>query len=611
MFTHKNILIGCLSVLILVIASQAGLFEVPTAHAINLSLGTGTEVRGSLGDDLVDLIGKLAFVNTFMHVILLIILQFLGYLLQADFFNDPAMMSALYSIWVVSRDIMNILFALMLIGVSFYVIITGKTEKAKEHVVNFVVAVILVNFSWFFPRVIIDVANVVAATVYSVPNTIMSASPCQTLEAGGGKKPCQVIVDVEIFPNPREVVDFKIKHGPAASCTEGIECHAKADLASSMGTMSSANTIINGLAVSFARISVLAKIPASKTPPGIPLPVPSPGGLPAKDAVMISFQIAISIMLSFAIQLAVILPLLGLAVGLFLRIVILWVTTAFMPFSFLGYVVNGKLGTAVFGFETDIWKEFINAAFLPAVVAIPFSIGFVMLSAVANIPEPAGAFPLVMKMPIIAGVDRWWQLIWTMAAIAIIWTGAFKALARSTLVSGITEKIRGFGEGVFSGIAHAPLLIPLPLPGGAKSGMNLGTLVHGPKIAADTIRLAAGGRTGKGASQLLSEAFGGGGKRGIEETDRLAERLKISGDTNTNKLIDAIRGINTAATDVDRNGHFKKIHEALEAAGIEHNKNSEFDMKKLLEDMAHSKKAPTELQAPDIKGLIKAITPRN
>lgn len=599
MFISKtNIVKAAVYAVVLAVILHVELLTAPGASAA-FSIGNGARVHGSLGDDLVDFIGKIALINTFMHIMLLIILQFLGYLLQADFFNDPAMMSALNNIWQLSRDIMNVIFALMLIGVSFLVIITGKTDKAKEKIVNFVVAVILVNFSWFFPRVILDIANVLTATVYTIPQAL-GGFTCNTLDQNNNPVECRVITDAVIFPDAAQTAGGGFAPGgfcagltPATcSCTDNIECHKTDTFSSALTTMTSAHAMLNGMAVSFARITVLNKIPTSVI-------VPSGGGLTANQAVRVSFNIAMSIMLAFAVQIAVLLPLLGLAVGLFIRIIILWVTTAFMPFSFLGYVINGKLGTNIFEFETDIWKEFINAAFLPAMVAIPFVIGFIMLSAVSQIPAPPGMFSLTIGLPILSGVRTWWQLIWMMAAIGIIWTGAFKALGRSKIIGQFTDKIKGFGEHIFGGIAQAPLLVPLPLPGGNKSGANLGTLVHGPKIIADSVRLAASGTSGKSFGDIVQQRFGGAAAGGATTADATASTEFLrQNQRNSKEIVDAIRALNNPAlTGTAREAEFAKIREKLgtTAQGLNNSETAN-----LLKEMVRINNPNQELKAIEV-----------
>lgn len=556
---YKKILgLFCL-VLLAVVVDQSLLALHQTAHAISIVPGNSVTSAGSLGDTLKDVMTKVAAVNTFMHVLLLLALQFVGYFLQADFFNDPAMTSALFTIWQLSRNIMNVIFALMLIGVSFYVIITAKTDLIKEKMVQFVIAVVLVNMSWFFPRVILDVANVLTATVFDVPNLLPSASVgCQMLDENNNAVPCKVITAVLLFADMEstEASDFCSNNGGGAvgstscPCVPSIECHVEKDydVALSSGGMAPAHAMINGLAVSFAKVAQLAKIPTT---------IAGTGPLGASQSVKVSMQIALSIMMAFLVQITMVLPLLGLAIGLLIRIVVIWVTTAFMPFAFIGYVVNGKLGTDVFGFETDIWKEFINAAFLPAVVGIPMTIGFIMLSTVAQVPEPAG-MSFNMTVPILNGVKSWWAMIWMFAAIGIIWVGTFTALAKSKITGKFTEKIRAFGETVAGGVAQLPLLTPIPLPG--LQNANLGTLVNGPKLLSDTIRFQASGAATGSFSENLKRRFGQGGNNnngganpnnaGLTP-EQIAQEID-AGRQNADKIVQALERLNRASNETER-----------------------------------------------------------
>src|SRR3989338_3810438 len=99
-----------------------------------------------------------------------VIFVFLNYLLDPLYIFDlgpqgqeGALMQMLNNIWQLSRDLMNVLFAVLLIVAAIYTIITAKKEFISQHAPKFLMAVILVNFSWFIPRVLFDVANVATA----------------------------------------------------------------------------------------------------------------------------------------------------------------------------------------------------------------------------------------------------------------------------------------------------------------------------------------------------------------------------------------------------------------------------------------------------------------
>jgi hypothetical protein len=529
----------------------------PTALALGVVGGAGGTVRGSLGDQLVALASNVAAINTFFQILLLMILDFLGYLLQADFFTNAAMNSALIEIWKLSRDIMNLIFALLLIGVAFYTIITGKSQYVKDKLMTFVIAVVLVNFSWFFPRVIIDVANVLTATIYSVPN-MLPGFTCVTIDdTSGSVIPCKVVTDKLVFGTDSQQGTWQDDHcgtrtDPNCPCQKGIGCYKKEPLAAVAGTMAPAHAMINGIAVSFARVTELSQIPAGFLALG--------GSATTGQGVMVSFQVLMNIFMVFLIQLGVILPLLGLAVGFLIRILILWVTTVFMPFTFLGYLINGKLGTNVFGFEFDIWHEFINAAFLPAVVAIPMVIGFIMLSTSASIPAPGGGFS-TWAVPIISGVKTWWALLWMFAAIIILWKGSFAALSKSKVIGGITEKIKGFGESIFRGAIQLPLLMPLPFPGPGGMTMTPGKLLYGPKMMSEAIQLGA--RQGKSFKDLKDDAFGLGGGAHAAGVASAVKNINSDPVNNTQRIVNAINGLKGATTPADRDRHLGAIQTAM------------------------------------------------
>lgn len=481
MFTNKKLLIRALTFVVLLgtfhLAVTTG---IPTVFAQEVP-PTPVELQKTF-------LTVLSGITTFMQVLLLVILDMVGYLMRGDFFTDGNMMSALNNIWKLSRNIMNIVFAVMLIGVAFYTIITAKAELIKGKWAQFVIAVVLVNFSWFFPRVIMDVANVMTATVYSVPD-MLGLSRCRNFEG----ETCKVIVKIRILPSLSQTQDFyDIVCGgsmlnPDCQCIEGIGCYKKAeyDSTEAKNRMSVAHATLNGMAVSFIHIEKLTQIP------------PQIFGGGGAGVFQNSLKIMINVMMVFFVQVGIVLPIIALGIGLFIRILILWVTIAFMPFVFLGYVISGKLGTNIFGFETDLWKEFINAAFLPTVVAIPFVIGFIMLRTMSNVAAPAG-INQDWGIPLIQGVGSWWGFLWLFAAVGIIYVGAFAALRRSAITGKITDRIKAFGDSAFQTALQLPLLTPIPLPGqmkgiDGKKITNLGGIVNQPRKAQEIIRIRARG----------------------------------------------------------------------------------------------------------------------
>ncbi len=523
--------------LYLVICHLAFSAHLPTAFAAVPDEGMNVIVNG--------LLETIGMINTFMHILLLILLNMLGYLLQADFFNDVTMMSALNNIWVLSRNIMNVIFALMLIFVALYTIFTANSEMIKSKIQNFILAVILVNFSWFFPRIIIDVANVLTATIYTIPNTW--GFDCRRFD----NTPCRVITDIKIFPTEAEVTAWPSSPGCSVGrcpCPGKVTCWKEEDYNSVSGTMGAAHAMINGMAVSFINIQAMTQLPDNIN-------------LEANTGTVATFlstiKVMMLIMMTFFIQVAVTLPLLGLGVGLFIRILILWVTTAFMPFTFLGLVITGKLGTNVFGFEIDIWQEFINAAFLPAVVGIPFVIGFIMLSAVSTIPVPS-SFPQTWGIPLLTGFPNWWTFMWMLAAVGIIWVGAFSALSKSRLTGKITDRIKNFGETIFRTGLQLPLITPLPIGIKGTDGkqVTLGQALNAPRAFSNDVNRRALGLKTLTKEERDRERERGGGLGSEIDT----ERMELLQRENTNRVVAAIDTLaRNNSTNVERREALRDI----------------------------------------------------
>ncbi len=542
MFQNKRTIVKMLIVAggIALVATHGNPLSLPVAHAQQAA-------NGNLGEPMVSIISVMAAFTTFMHIVLLIALNMVGYLMSTDFFNDPNMFLMLKRIWILSRDIMNLVFALMLIGVAFYTIIMASGEFVKSKIVHFVTAVILVNFSWFFPRVLIDVSNILTATIYSIPN-MMPNFNCQTLNEQNKLEPCKVVTKTIIFPTAAEEATF----GP--TCQPKLVCYRLENFDTAAPKMNTAHATLNALAVNFARLATLAKVPVA-----VAVQAPNPG----ENQFLVSLKLMVSVLMVFFVQIALVFPLLGLGIGLLLRIIVLWATMAFMPFAFIGYVFNGKLGTNVIGFEDYIWKNFIGAVFLPVTIAIPLVIGFIMLSSVSAIPIPDGiGLDQQWRYPIIAGVSSWWTFLWMIAALMIIWKGAFDALGKFDAAKGITEKIKGYGEYLGGAAMQLPLLTPLPLPGGAGKMGNIGSMLAAPRQLADAIRIEASGR---GTGSLKETYNQQRGRASGDTIDKAAKKLG-TGDPGADKIVKAIQELKILAQPAERNVQLQIIQNELRTA---------------------------------------------
>jgi hypothetical protein len=128
------------------------------------------------------------FVLRIMSFLLYLAGVFLNKVLEFTVVNFKQNISGLQGInlaWKAIKDLMNIAFIFILIYESIKVILSrGNAEGVRKFVVGIVMAAILINFSLFFTKVLIDASNIVTIGFYNIilgPN-----AAAQTGGLGGG-----------------------------------------------------------------------------------------------------------------------------------------------------------------------------------------------------------------------------------------------------------------------------------------------------------------------------------------------------------------------------------------------------------------------------------------
>lgn len=447
MLSHKKLLLGISGMMFLswYIFSE-GTFGTVGAHAA----AVGAAPVGSL-----DLLEKLKFLTIIFEAIMIllhIMLQFVSALMEPEILvlttGGAGGNNVLLQIWQLSRGITNAIFAFILIGVALFAVIRANEgiNLIKGMVGKFVLAVILVNFSWFFPRVIIDVANVLTATIYQIPATI--GVSCQNADGS----PCVFVEQVWLFPDDADasIPDPCKGIGNDPNITSlGILCYKVAELDDGFNT---GLGMLHGLYVNHAKILSLGKV------------IKAPGPIDGTWASIKQFSLFfVQFIFMFIYTLVAFFPLAAMAVVFFLRIIVIWLTVAFMPFMFVGFIIGDKMGE--FNTMNLIFKKFVSAAFLPTAVAIPLAVGFIMINSAAGGPCPAGDpkfdFLCSPHGAILPGVNNLWTLLWNFAALAVIWVGFFSALKIDSLYANVGGVFESIGKNWMNFGLKAPLALPL------------------------------------------------------------------------------------------------------------------------------------------------------
>lgn len=109
--------------------------------------------------------------------------------------------------WAVIRDIANLFFIIALLYVAFKIILNDTHSNAKRMVGMIIIMALLINFSLFATRVVIDASNILAKIFYNNINSVGANG--QALPPGGGEEKSISVGMVATF-NPQQVVTQEV-----------------------------------------------------------------------------------------------------------------------------------------------------------------------------------------------------------------------------------------------------------------------------------------------------------------------------------------------------------------------------------------------------------------
>ncbi|MDD5074245.1 MAG: hypothetical protein PHO54_00040 [Candidatus Peribacteraceae bacterium] len=555
MLSKRKIIIGLLSLTLLC--------WVTNLHGFGWAIVETAKAAGVPGPSLVDSIFAAlgifgGYVITFAHMLINICLVFINVLIDPQFMNlqsGDAMAEILLQIWQLTRNLTNIILAFLLIIGGIMTVVRAGDQYVKTYATKFVVAVILVNFSWFFPRVVLDISNVLTATIYSIPSAIPQAR-CVGFDITGNEQPCQIISQFSFFEDKKEEGGWECPIRIPRICVKYVPFQSDAN---------HPDAIIQGLVVNYSRLRYMQNVIQGDAMAANP----AAGDDPYER---VKGQITYIIMMLMVIFFSVMLlfPLLAMMVILFIRIPVIWMTVAFMPLMFLGYVAGDLMKT--WNPMEKIWNKFIKAAFLPAVIAIPFCIGFIMINMAMSVstseigPGEALANMDISTTPIIGGVGNMWQLMWVAMSMLVIWLGVFQAMNFDPDLQKFVAPIQQAGTNFGKFFMKLPLLAPLPLPGMTDSAGNKMSMSGMQVIKA----ISNPGNTLAPNDKLLpfSEIVKNASDVRTVDTPKAVNTITNSTrvDVHQTNINNAIKNVNDATTESAQKDATQKLREAINVA---------------------------------------------
>ena len=537
MFTQKKLLAGVIALITLVWIGQVFGYE-----ELGFYIQKSLAAESPSNEVFTGMTTMLAVIVTAVNFLTFLIFPLIEVILDPTFFLDihSANEAVILQIWRVSRDIVNVVFAFMLVIGACLTVITAKKDIISRFAIKFVLGIILVNFTWFFPRVILDVGHVLAATIYQLPR--MVSSTCRYYDINGNiQTPCKFPTDYAYFDEAR-TINAGLPTG-AWECPLETFCYEVGALDPNTNT---AGGVLSGLIFNHAKLPDLAKVQNFNG-----------GGTPATnplDQISFFLMFILNTIFLIALSVALFLAMLAMLVAFIIRIPVLWMTMAFMPFMFIGFVLEDKMGN----FNTmKIFDHFVKAAFLPAITAIPFAIGYIVLNALAFSAPTGTAIKLEFADGrFLPGVDNLWIVLWQITTILVIWKGFFMALSIDSIYADATKGIKSVGSNLGGIAASLPLNIPF-LPGAKDPDTG----------KTDFISLGEANTRMRGVGALAKQG---------KLLDRKALSGLLGGDSKT--------GVSTAATDIRNADNITEIRGAANSNDIA---KLTAELKKLDSDLGH------------------------
>jgi len=231
--------------------------------------------------------------------------------------------------WGIVRDFVNMFFIFVLLYVAFATILKLHGAKPKEMIMNVVIIGLLINFSLFATRVIIDTSNILARVFYN--------SDAIKITEGGAN--CTLHSN-----EPGCMNQGQGKAGPNGEIALYVDIVNK---------INPKNLIING--IKGTKLDVRDAVTGETS-----------RGAEKKDGDLGAGAFILITVLAIAVNVTGIIVFFSVALIFIARVIGLWLATIFVPFAFFSYTVPKMKGIEMVGWE-HWWPETLKLAFLAPV----------------------------------------------------------------------------------------------------------------------------------------------------------------------------------------------------------------------------------------------------
>jgi len=378
------------------------------------------------------------------------LLSMIGALMGNDLIFGPQVEDRLLLIWGQVRNFINLAFVLVLVGLAIYNV-AGIGEESnytlKKILPRFLIALIVVNFTFFGAKVILSSVNVLTTAVFALPNNV-EGSLSSLNPSGIASKMCPTVA--ELYPENGFCID-------QSTFTPQAE---------QFFSRFSGDNIAYVMALNYAQIGEILQV--SELVRQVP------------TVQSVTINLLISLLMYFVYTIAFVVMFIVLVV----RVVVLWFVIALSPILAL-QIVFPEGAKSLIG-EFDIKDIFIKHAFAPAIIGMGLVIGHMLLDAYSQNTAPSLGSSLALGADFgnafSVGSDGIQQILIGIAAAAVIWKVSFTA-ADGTVAKGITDSIKGWVERTAGSVAKIPTYLPIvPVPNSIGDGSGKAALAGFPAL---------------------------------------------------------------------------------------------------------------------------------
>jgi hypothetical protein len=467
--------------------------------------------KAAKGDMSADVKQKIAeFASLIISVftpIIAVMIKLIESLLSDDYImgtsgGETKIAQVLYELWIVFRDVMNYLFIVILLFFAFMNVVSaipgvgGDNYQLKTVLPKMILAIVVINLTWFGARVVFDVVDVSTRIVFGLPQAMagdymkLDDKECKVEkskentkyayisglcypayvhndkpEEGTTKKDEDYSQEVTTGANAKKDIGTLIKEANKDGDKEK-EAYLKSiqESESFKGVVDygpitvywtdfnydrfNQGTIVPMFAFSLMQVQNLPRIANNE---GKGLGEEGTGWSTLVINVLVALVIMIILIVLFAL----------IVINLFFRVIVLWINIIFSPF----------MGLKIFSSELKFdapensyigLAAFLKHAFAPVIMGLPLVIGFIMIVVGKKYDMVAENGSIGIATPMIDGVSNLHQLFYYVMCIAVLWVGGVKAIeattsdfVRENLISPISSGV----ESAAKFIAKSPMYI--------------------------------------------------------------------------------------------------------------------------------------------------------